>query len=153
MSERTCQGFEIVDASYGSNQFLSQETHMWRLAFGVASQCDSSVLEAAPDNFPCYDMASSLSGDFVADGEVNVFDLSLQIRMLFGGIDMADSYMRLSDTTLWKYESAADCSRRDRQMAASITKASARSDFYAGCTLMQMRHRYTSACTALHLWS
>ena len=44
---------------------------MWRLAFGVATQCDASVVDTAPENFPCYDMASGLSGDFVADGEVN----------------------------------------------------------------------------------
>ena len=64
---------------------------MWHLAFGVKQLCDAAVLQTSP-NFPCYDMASGL-GDFVADGEVNLFDLSLQLRMLFGGMDMASQYM------------------------------------------------------------
>ena len=99
---------------------------MWRLAFGVyQGQCDAGVTQDAPDNFPCYDMASSqaVGGDFVADGEVNLFDLSLQIRMLYGGIDIHESYMRISNTQQWKYNSLQDCSRRrERRMAASIVK-------------------------------
>ena len=66
---------------------------MWRLALGVDQLCDRSVLDAAPVNFACYDMASALEGDFVADGEVNLFDLSLHIRLLFGGMDMASRYL------------------------------------------------------------
>jgi len=98
---------------------------MWRLAFGVfEGQCAGPVLDAAPDNFPCYDMASSLLGDFVADGEVTVHDLGLHIRMLYGSIDMPSSYMRLSNTVAWKYRVAEDCSRRrERQMETSIVKS------------------------------
>ena len=33
---------------------------MWRLALGVDRICDRSVLDAAPENFACYDMASAL---------------------------------------------------------------------------------------------
>ena len=96
---------------------------MWHLAFGVKQDvCDAAVLQTSP-NFPCYDMASGLSGDFVADGEVNLFDLSLQIRMLFGGgMDMASQYMSSSATAAWQYRSAADCTRR-RELAATILKS------------------------------
>ena len=51
--------------------------------------------------FPCYDMASGLSGDFVADGEVNLFDLSLQLRMIHGSMDMSSQFMLSSATADW----------------------------------------------------
>ena len=80
------------------------------------------MLEKAPDKFACYDMASGLSGDFVADGEVNVFDLSLLLRMLHGGMDMSRYYMRTSDTASWAVRTAQECSRR-RELLASRLKS------------------------------
>eukprot|EP00966_Prymnesium_polylepis_P328901 7384672-Prymnesium_polylepis.1 len=97
---------------------------MWRLALGVDSLCDQSVLTVAPTDFACFDMASALYGDFVADGEVNLFDLSLHIRLLFGGMDMASRYLTVQSTTAWAYSTQADCpSQRRRQALATIGKA------------------------------
>ena len=77
---------------------------MFHLAFGVKQGlCDEDLLAiSSTENFPCYDMASGLYGDFVADGEVNLFDLSLFLRMLYGGTEMAEYYMANSSTTDWK---------------------------------------------------
>jgi len=67
-------------------------------------------------------MASGLSGDFVADGEVNLFDLSLQLRLLYGWIDVASHYMRVADTASWAVRTAQECSRR-RELLASRLKS------------------------------
>merc|ERR1712185_370533 len=97
---------------------------MWRLALGVDQLCDASVRDKAGDRISCYDMASALQGDFVADGEVNLFDLSLHIRLLFGGLDMANRYLTTQSTTEWRYRSQADCPARIRRQArATIGKA------------------------------
>ena len=98
LTDRQCEGFLIVDASYGTNRLVKQETTMWHLSFGVKQLCDAEVLQTSP-SFPCYDMASGLNGDFVADGEVNLFDLSLMLRMLYGGVDMASQYLPRSFRT------------------------------------------------------
>ena len=64
----------------------------------TGSDVADTAATSPEDMLPCYDMASALSGDFVADGEVNLFDLSLQLRMIYGSMDMAEQYMVISDT-------------------------------------------------------
>ena len=59
---------------------LKQTSTAWNLAYAVTQLCDPLVLADAPFTFPCYDMASA-AGDFVADGEVNILDLGLLLRM------------------------------------------------------------------------
>ena len=73
-------------------------TQMFQLSVSVVLMCDPIVWSPtlitdssgthptgwAPDNFPCYDMASGTFGDFVADGSVNLFDVALLSRMVFG---------------------------------------------------------------------
>ena len=68
---------------------------MWNLAFGLVSVCDAVVRGKAPESYPCYDMAS-FDGDFIADGQVDVKDLSLMYRMKWS-MEPGAQYMLKSD--------------------------------------------------------
>ncbi|KAL1520808.1 hypothetical protein AB1Y20_022370 [Prymnesium parvum] len=94
---------------------------MWRLALGVDHICDDTILDTAHDNFACYDMASALYGDFHADGEVNVFDLSLHIRLLHNDFHMPSSYMSESASSDWTYRVPSDCPTQTRRRARATT--------------------------------
>ena len=121
LSMQQCRGFDIVRQDLNVNDMITQ---MFELSVSVTLMCDERVWSPslitdssgthpvgwAPANYPCYDMASGTFGDFVADGSVNLFDVALLSRLVFGAgehyINRATAYMR--DPAAWMYNFSTD---------------------------------------------
>ena len=98
-ADTTCRGFSIVTDPHDANPIGTQTTLMNSIVYLSTDAnplvCDSatrgaSLCESDGDGglycpYTCYDMASP-AGDFIADGQVDVNDLSLYNRMFFGGM-------------------------------------------------------------------
>ncbi|KAL3918783.1 MAG: hypothetical protein SGPRY_005878 [Prymnesium sp.] len=116
------RGFSIVDPSLTPDTWQLQNGTMWQLALGLTHLCDAEVVGHAPVNVACYDMASGLLGDFWSDGEVNVLDLGLHLRM-HAAMDRSAQYMTTASSAAWAYRAPSDCPARTRRgLRATIDK-------------------------------